>query len=212
MSKSQKISSQFISKLYKSRNILLKILNKRGFQIDDYKFFGISEMQMLYNNKQLDMLLTHPITKKKIYIKYHLSTLNDKKIYEYIDDLFHLEDILSTGDELLIIIKNQNINITLEEIMNFIFVKDNIFVNIKKIDNYLFNILDHTLVPEHKVLTSSEKEIIKNRYKITDEKQFPEISRFDPVAGIIGLRPGELCEIIRPSTTSITSKYYRLCK
>ena len=132
MSSSQKISSQFISKLYKSRKILLDILNLRGFQIDDYKFFGISEIQMLYNNKQLDMLLTHPVTKKKIYVKYHLSTLNDKKIYEYIDDLYHLEDMLSEDDELLIIIKNQNINVTLEEIMNFIFIKDNIFVNIKK--------------------------------------------------------------------------------
>ena len=31
------------------------------------------------------------------------------------------------------------------------------------------------------------------------------------LATIIGLRPGELCEIIRSSKTAITSKYYRLC-
>jgi len=158
------------------------------------------------------MLLNNPKTKKKIYVKYHLSTLNDKKIYEYIDDLFHLEEILNENDELLIIIKNQNINTTLEEIMNFIYIKDNIFVNIKKIDNYLFNILDHSMVPEHRVLNNKEKEFIINKYKISEEKQFPEISRFDAVATTIGLRPGELCEITRPSTTSITSKYYRLCK
>jgi len=208
----QKNSSQFISKLYKSRHILLDILEKRGFKTDDYKSFGISEMQIYLQNKQLDMLLNNPKTKKKIYVKYHLSTLNDKKIYEYIDDLFHLEEILNENDELLIIIKNQNINTTLEEIMNFIYIKDNIFVNIKKIDNYLFNILDHSMVPEHRVLNNKEKEFIINKYKISEEKQFPEISRFDAVATTIGLRPGELCEITRPSTTSITSKYYRLCK
>ena len=39
----------------------------------------------------------------------------------------------------------------------------------------------------------------------------PNISRFDPVAQVIGIRPGEYCEIIRPSKTSITSKYYRIC-
>jgi len=208
----QKNSSQFISKLYKSRHILLDILEKRGFKTDDYKSFGISEMKIYLKNKQLDMLLNNPKTKKKIYVKYHLSTLNDKKIYEYIDDLFHLEEILNENDELLIIIKNQNINTTLEEIMNFIYIKDNIFVNIKKIDNYLFNILDHSMVPEHRVLNNKEKEFIINKYKISEEKQFPEISRFDAVATTIGLRPGELCEITRPSTTSITSKYYRLCK
>jgi len=42
----QKNSSQFISKLYKSRHILLDILEKRGFKTDDYKSFGISEMQI----------------------------------------------------------------------------------------------------------------------------------------------------------------------
>ena len=68
------------------------------------------------------------------------------------------------------------------------------------------------MVPEHRVLNNKEKEFIINKYKISEEKQFPEISRFDAVATTIGLRPGELCEITRPSTTSITSKYYRLCK
>ena len=61
-------------------------------------------------------------------------------------------------------------------------------------------------------LNKTEKEFIMEKYKIINEKQLPEISRFDPVASAIGLRPGELCEITRPSTTSITSKYYRLCK
>ena len=208
----QKNSSQFISKLYKSRNILLNILETRGFDINGYKSFGISELQNSFANKQLDMILTNQKNKRKIYVKYHLSTLNDKKVYEYIDDLFHLEEMLNENDELLIIVKNQNINTTLEELMNFIYIKDNIFVNIKRIDDYLFNILDHVLVPKHKVLNNSEKQFIMEKYKITDKKQLPEISRFDPVATAIGLRPGELCEITRPSTTSITSKYYRLCK
>ena len=212
MNSQKNSSSSFISKLYKSRNILLNILEKRGFEINDYRFFGISEMQILHNNKQLDMILENQTTGDKIFVKYHLSTINQQKIYEYIDDIYHLEELLKPNDELLIILKDQNINKTLEEIMNFIYVKDNIFVNIKKIEDYLFNILDHVLVPTHTRLSSSEKQKIYEKYKITNDKEMPEISRFDPVATTIGLRPGELCEIIRPSTTSIVSKYYRLCK
>jgi len=212
MNSAKNSSSSFISKLHKSRKILLDILEKRGFTTDDYKYFGISEMQLLFNNKQLDMLLENSKNKRKIYVKYHLSTLNQQKIYDFIDDLYHIEDILTPNDELLIIIKNQNINTTLEEIMNFVFIKDGIFVNIKKIKHYLFNHLDHILVPEHRVLTEQEKNAIYEKYRISEDSEMPEISRFDATASIIGLRPGELCEITRPSTTSILSKYYRLCK
>jgi len=212
MNSQKNSSSSFIAKLHKSRGILLDILESRGFVTEDYKYFGISEIQMMFNNKQLDMLLENPKNKKKIYVKYHMATLNQTKIYEYIDDIYHLEDMLKPNDELLIILKDQNINLTLEEIMNFVYIKDKIFVNVRKIQHYLFNHLDHIYVPPHRIMTEQEKKIHYEKYKITDDKQLPEISRFDATASIIGLRPGELCEITRPSTTSILSKYYRLCK
>ena len=44
-----------------------------------------------------------------------------------------------------------------------------------------------------------------------NDSQLPEISRYDPVALVIGLRPGEVCKIIRPSPTAITTEYFRLC-
>ena len=49
------------------------------------------------------------------------------------------------------------------------------------------------------------------KYNVIDDSKFPEISRFDPVSTLIGLRPDNLCKIIRPSKTSITSEFYRLC-
>jgi len=49
------------------------------------------------------------------------------------------------------------------------------------------------------------------KYNIMDKSQMPDISRFDPVALSIGLRPNEICKIIRTSKTSIQSIYYRIC-
>jgi DNA-directed RNA polymerase subunit H (RpoH/RPB5) len=59
----------------------------------------------------------------------------------------------------------------------------------------------------------SEKEVaeILSKYKLKNKSLLPEISRFDPVAISIGMRPGDICRIIRPSKTSIISHYYRLC-
>ena len=72
--------------------------------------------------------------------------------------------------------------------------------------------MDNRLVPPHRPLNDTEKEAVKKEYNILEESQFPEISRFDPVALAIGLRPGQVVEIIRSSPTALTTKYYRLCK
>ena len=75
------------------------------------------------------------------------------------------------------------------------------------------DILDHNQVPSHRILNDKEKKEIYKKYNVTNEnEQLPTISRFDPVAVAIGMRPGQLCEIIRPSKTAIQTKYYRFCK
>ena len=50
--------STIISQLYTSRNFLLMLLKKRGFNTGDYEGFSFNEIRTLYNNKQLDMVLT----------------------------------------------------------------------------------------------------------------------------------------------------------
>ena len=68
----------------------------------------------------------------------------------------------------------------------------------------------HTMVPKHRILNEEEKQKIIAKYNILDDN-IPPISRFDPVAQVIGLRPRQYCEIVRPSKTSITSLFYRIC-
>jgi DNA-directed RNA polymerase subunit H (RpoH/RPB5) len=45
---------------------------------------------------------------------------------------------------------------------------------------------------------------MKNR-QINSKSQLPEISRFDPQALVVGLRPGNICHIQRESVTALTS-------
>ena len=132
---------------------------------------------------------------------------------EMIDDLFYLEegnDSLTKDDTLYIIIKYE-INETLTNLIKHIWESQGIFIIIQNIKRLQFNILEHALVPPHRLLNDNEVHNIKNKYNITDNSQFPDISRFDPVAQVICLRPGQVCEIERPSKTSITAYYYRIC-
>ena len=111
----------------------------------------------------------------------------------------------------MFIILKSDINETITNVLKNIWEKDGIFIVIINIQRLQFNILEHSLVPPHRILSEEELEEIKIKYNINKLSQLPEISRFDPVAQVIGIRPGQVCEIIRSSKTAVSTKYYRVC-
>jgi DNA-directed RNA polymerase subunit H len=210
-------SSALISTVYTSRNIILNLMGKQGYNVEDYTNFSVSEVNSMKQHNQLDMLLEKntedPVTKRKnkIYIRYYLGkTIRPANLQEMIDDLFNLEEILKKDDTLFIIIKDE-INETLTNELKHIWESDGIFIVIENIKRLQFNILEHELVPEHTIIPESEVVQIMKKYNITNKNQIPDISRFDPVARVIGLRPGQMCHIKRPSKTAIKADYYRVC-
>ncbi len=86
-----------------------------------------------------------------------------------------------------------------------------LYINIFKINQLKYNILEHSFVPKHIKLSLLEKEEIYLKYSIENDKQLPQISIFDPVAKVILLRPGEVCKIIRYDKISLKNEYYRIC-
>lgn len=210
-------SSAIISTVYTSRNIILDLMGKQGYNIEDYGNFSVNEVNSMKQNNQLDMLLEkkeeNPVTKRKnkIYIRYYLGkTIRPSNLQEMIDDLFNLEEILKKDDTLFIIIKDE-INETLTNELKHIWESDGIFIVVENIKRLQFNILDNNLQPKFNIVPESEVDKIMKKYNITDKIQFPDISRFDPVARAIGLRPGQLCHIVRSSKTAIEADYYRIC-
>jgi DNA-directed RNA polymerase subunit H len=203
--------SPLVSKIYTSRKVILDLLARRGFDVEDYAGTSVNDVHIMHSNKQLDMLLTHPETKQNLFVKYHLATrCLPKNVYELVDDLFDVEEVLKPGDELIIVTK-ERMNDTLRNLIKEIYLNDSKFVNVYNLNDYLLNILNHDLVAPHKVLSRQDAGKVAMRYNITDRSQFPEISRFDPVAQAIGLRPGQLCEITRRSPTAVRSRYWRFC-
>ena len=211
-------SSILISHIYNSRKVVLELMKKQGYNVNDYANFSINEVNSMKLNNQLDMLLetsddnvTDENTKKKIYIRYYLASRPaPKNIQEMIDDLFVLTETLKKTDTLFIIIKDDP-NETLINELKHIWESEGIFIVIESIKRLQFNILEHVLVPPHRVMMESEVKQVMTKYNITDRVQFPDISRFDPVARVIGLRPGQVCNITRASKTAIETNYYRIC-
>lgn len=212
------ISSNAVSMVYKSRKTILEFLQAANYDVEGYLDFNIIEINTMVQNKQLDMLIEEKevfdnnAQKRKMYIKYHNldKSIRPPDIPNYVEDLFEIENVLSKEDTLVIIVKEEP-NESIQNTVKQLFDKDGIYVVVFSIARLQFNILNHVLVPTHKIITTQEKEELYARYTIKQNSELPEISRFDPVANAIFLRPGQICEILRDSKTAYKTKYYRIC-
>lgn len=213
MSQSNETST---AEIYKARKIFLSLMNDRGYDTTVYSNFSANEINIMKNNNQLDMLLTQKEDdvdthmKHKIYVHHYLSkTLRPQNLLELIEDLFYTEQVLTKQDSLFIIVR-ENINDTMIGKLRHIWEQEGIFVVIHQISRLQYNIMEHVLVPKYIIINNNEIEQVKKRYNIQNNKQFPDLSRFDPVAQALCIRPGSVCKIIRPSKTAIVSNYYRI--
>jgi DNA-directed RNA polymerase subunit H (RpoH/RPB5) len=203
--------SSLISYIYKSREVILELLETQGYDITNYGHFDSNEINALYENEMLDILVENVDENKKMFVHYYLSgKLTYSKIQNLIDVLFSIEEKLKQTDTLYIITENEP-NDTVNDTIKHVWEKDGIFVIVQSIKRLQFNVLKHVLVPPHRILKQDEVEQVKKKYNIMSDANWPDLSRFDPVSKAIFIKPGQVCEIVRPSKTSLVSNYYRIC-
>jgi len=70
-------------------------------------------------------------------------------------------------------------------------------------------ILEHELVPEHRILPLEEAVRVLRMLGVPPNK-LPRISINDPVAQLLGAKPGDIIEIRRKSETAGEAVYYRI--
>lgn len=201
-----------ISKLYKSRKNLLNQLGTIGFDTNEYSNFSINEINVLYQQNKQDMILKSS-DGSSLYVNYSVDkALRPQNIHDLVEDLYHLENVLkpNTRDYLIIVAKD-SANETLTNLLIQLYANEKVLVNIISLSELQFNIMEHSLVPKHTKLNDDETTQVKKDYNISNNSQFPKISRFELISRIIGIKPNEVCKIIRPSPTSITSTMYRIC-
>lgn len=203
--------SEFSVQIRNSRTNILNILKTRGFGTEKYAGASNAEVHAMFQHNQLDMLIDNPKTGRKVYVKYHLDKmLRPNNIYDFTSDIFEDEKILALEDD-LIVIARADANDTLQKMLKMLWNERKYFVTVFSLESLQFNPLEHVLVPPHRVMEDEETLKIRKKYNIMDNSQLPDISRFSPIAAAIGMRPGQMCEIMRPSKTAITAPFYRIC-
>lgn len=206
------MANSHIISIYNARKNLLEILEQRNYDITNYNNFTINEIGIMSESNQLDMLLHEKTGKNKIYVKFYINKiLKTQNIYDMVEDLFHLENILNKTDDFIIITKDQP-NDTLIQNIKDIWMSDYIYISLLGIKHLQFNILKHVLVPPHTKLNENDAIEFRKKFNILNNKQIPDISYFSPVSLVSGFRPGDVIHIKRKSRTAIFTDYYRICK
>jgi DNA-directed RNA polymerase subunit H (RpoH/RPB5) len=197
-----------VTQVYSARNHLLAILEETGYDVSEYAHCGIQQVGAMMETNQLDLLLTHT-TGKKIFVKFHLDTklnLASEACSFYESD----PPILTKEDNLMIIVKSDP-NDTLVSAMDTLWNDSQIYVSVIGIRRLQFNILKHVQVPRHEILTPEERDEVFQTHNIHANEDLPSISRYDPVATVLCMRPGMVCRIHRKSKTAVLTSYYRAC-
>ena len=211
-------------KCFKARKMLLKYLDEYqgfnpatmefdknpGYDITPYSHFSINEVAELLATDNMHMVLKRKNGNGRAFIKFGLGNVNKLNLRNWDEE--HYPQDMGDEDEMIMVFFDE-VKDNIKQEVTDILKNKNKFVRVFSIDRLQFDVMQHVLVPPHRRLRKDgpEDQEFRRKFNIRSNKQIPDISRFSPVAQIIGLRPGEVCEIFRPSPTAIFSKFYRIC-
>jgi len=209
--------------LYKSRLTLLKILKEKGYNTKAFEKFGPFEIEKMASNdkeKALNMELTRELPAESplpstCRVEYAIPRVKNR-LAGFLRKLLVNDE---TGEDLIDAKKTEIIVITLEAIGDTFhtaalnqWAKKSIRISFFDARTLMSNPLDHVLVPKHEIVPEEEHvELMKANY-ITQKGEFP-IIRFheDIIARLLGVIPGSIVKITRPSPSAGIYTTYRIC-
>jgi len=211
--------SSYLNQLYKSRNNLISYLKNMGFNCEEVEDFSMEEVDAMQKYEQLNFKVSNPLN-EQCFVKYMTEDTTTKKtssnlikkinISGIVSEVFLDEEVIKKTDT-LVIITNEYSQESIHKSLKNIWEMEGYYVVIFDLKQLQLNILKHNYVPKHVKLTQKEKSELYEKINIQSDSQLPEISRFDPVAKIIFLRPDNVCKITRFDKISYTNEYFRIC-
>ena len=198
-----------VAQVFNSRNHLLDILASTGYATEDYENYPVQQVGDMFETNNLDMSLLHS-SGTKLIVKYYLSSkLNvcSDEVNQYFEGPV---PSLTHRDTLLVIVKNEP-NETMINALTTLWNASKNFITVIPIRRLQYNILKHVQVPKHVLLTDEQKADLYRTKMIRHDSELSVISRFDPVATLLCMRPGMVCRISRKSKTSMLTDVYRVC-
>ncbi len=208
-------NEKWLESLLNARNNIIKMMDFRGYDISKIPILSTKEIEIFDDIKNDKKKKTNPfnlIFKKEedtIEINFIFSKMTEKKLEEFINKFFEDKDF--SKNSLIIILKDKDNENILQSKAYQVYQLYKYFTQVYSINNLQQNIIEHSFVPNHILLNKSEEKELMNKYRLDSKRKLPYITKYDPVAKYIGMKPGNICKIIRSSETSGIYISYRYC-
>lgn len=212
-----------VDTLYRSRITLLDHLETNGYDTTPYRKISHKEIELMINSGPAGgapPALTMNLTKRdevndKIRKCVIVTTLGKikQKLKTFTQSYYDPPSDTGFDPETmeLIVLTFEPIAPTFHAEAFTLWTKDKVRVRYFQVSAIINNPLKHILVPQHeKVPKEKEAELLTDLY--AKKIQLPLI-RFheDPIARMLGLLPGEIVKITRPSRNAGIYEIYRIC-
>lgn len=203
--------------LYRSRKTTLEILKEDGYDTTAYEQFGPWEIEAMVagGQKALTMDLKKQqsdTTIQRCLVVYSLQKLK-QRLSTFLGVLMNDTEpkIDPSTTEVIVIVLEDVADVFHAAALNE-WVTNKLRIRFFKAHNLLFDPRTHDLVPKHTKMPASEHaEFLKQNY-IRSKGNLPFIKfHEDMIARIMGLVPGDVVKITRPSPASGTYDTYRVC-
>jgi DNA-directed RNA polymerase subunit H len=209
--------------LFRSRQTLLQILKAKGYDTKPYERFGPFEIELMASGKQevsLRMDLSREVPEGSgipafCRVEYAIPKVKNR-LAGFLVNL--LEDP-ETGDPLIDSATTEVIVITLEQIGPTFttaalkqWAASKLRISFFDAHTLVSNPLEHVLVPKHEYVPPAQHADLLKRLNCTTKMNFPQIKFHEDMIGrILGLVPGDIVKITRPSPQAGQYIVYRVC-
>jgi len=209
--------------LYKSRKTLLKILKSKGYDTTPYEKFGPFEIETMSSGDKeasLKMLLTRKVPDDSKLtticrveyaiprVKNRLSGFVSKIV---LDDDDSTKEIDTKTTE-VIVMTLESISDTFHAEARQQWGKRKLRISFFDAHTLIIDPRDHVLVPKHEVVPEDKHEALFKEQRVENGSKFPIIRFHEDIIGrILGLTPGSVVRITRPSPSAGTYTQYRCC-
>ena len=207
-----------LNNILRSRPIVLEVLRDRGFDTTSFEHELPKDLiakagAPLLNEIELELLriqVSSKDKKDKAHVLYWMGVvrhkLNDKEKFEKL-----LPEGIAENDQIIILL-NEPLHEAFHAmaIRRWVHKKERVsFFDIRQL---MSNPIHHTMVPPHRKITSDEMDPLLETLLVKSKMELPHIKyHIDIQARILGLVPGDIVEITRPSSTVGEYKVYRIC-
>jgi DNA-directed RNA polymerase subunit H (RpoH/RPB5) len=217
------MDSEILDLIVRSRPTILEILSDRGYNVDAHK--GISPEEVFHLAASTQTLLRINAEKKdgstapknRAVVLYWVEGNHRAKLESEFEKFLPQEggvtpDTLDLENDEVIILIAEPYHENFHSFAVSVWGKKKGRVSFFPLKNLIGNPAKHTFVPPHRKLSDEEREEVSKALHIKSRSEFPHIKfHSDMQARVLGLAPGDVVEIRRPSETCGEYVYYRVC-